>query len=116
MLKIEQTYRSALTNEFLSGVLLNVGVLALTDSGILGSTSCQKALSKGFCDGSPKSLTWGLIKGNGSCFLRRHSGAGLSHEPLRIGHGRSNVLVHPAAGALSGDEGPRRVLLSLIHI
>ena len=57
MLKIEQTYRSALTNGVLQGVLLNAGVLVLKDSSILGSASCQNALSKGFCDGSPLSLT-----------------------------------------------------------
>ena len=60
MLKIEHSYRSALTNEFLQGVLLNGGVLALRDSGTLGSASCQKALLKGFCAGSPQSLTWGV--------------------------------------------------------
>ena len=58
MLRMEYTYRSGLTNEFLEGVLLNERVLALTDSGILGSASWQNALSKGFSDGSPRSLIW----------------------------------------------------------
>ena len=60
MVKREQTYSSKLTNGFLQGVLLNAFVLALTDDGIVGSASCQKALSKGFCDGSPLSLTCGV--------------------------------------------------------
>ena len=70
MLKIEQTYRSALTKGFLQGVLLNAGVLALTDSGTLGSASCQNALSKGVCDGSPLSLTWGVSLEISACVLR----------------------------------------------
>ena len=53
MVKREHTYSSALTNGFLQGVLLNALVLALTDLGIVGSASCQKALSKGFWDGYP---------------------------------------------------------------
>ena len=57
MVKREQTYSSKLTNGFLQGVLLNAFVLALTDVGIVRSASCQKALSKGFWDGSPLSLT-----------------------------------------------------------
>ena len=56
MVKREQAYSSALMNGFLHGVLL----LALTDEGIVGSASCQKALSNGFCDGSPLSLTCGV--------------------------------------------------------
>ena len=60
MVKREHTYSSALTNGFLQGVLLNTLVLALTDLGIVGSASCQKALSKGFWDGSPLSLTCGV--------------------------------------------------------
>ena len=60
MVKREQTYSSALTNGFLQGVLLNAFVLALMDVGILGSASCQKALSKGLWDGSPLSLTCGV--------------------------------------------------------
>ena len=56
MVNREQTYRSALTNGFLQVVLLNAWVLALTDPGIFGSTSCQNARSKGFWDGSPLSL------------------------------------------------------------
>ena len=47
MVKMEQTYSSVLMNGFLQGVLLNAFVLALTDVGIVGSASCQKALSKG---------------------------------------------------------------------
>ena len=53
MVKREHTYSSTLTNGFLQGVLLNALVLALTDLGIVGSASCQKALSKGFWDGYP---------------------------------------------------------------
>ena len=60
MAKREQTYSSALTNGFLQGVLLNAFVLALVDEGTLGSANCQKALSKGFPDGSPRSLAWGV--------------------------------------------------------
>ena len=60
MVKREHTYSSALTNGFLQGVLLNAFVLALVDEGTLGSASCQKALSKGFPDGSPLSLDWGF--------------------------------------------------------
>ena len=60
MVKREQTHSSALTNGFLQGVLLNAFVLALTDVGIAGSASCQKALSKGFWDSSPLSLTCGV--------------------------------------------------------
>ena len=63
MVKREQTYSSALTNGFLQGVLLNAFVLALTDVGIVGSASCQKALSKGFWDGSSLSLTCGVSLG-----------------------------------------------------
>ena len=72
MAKREQTYSSALTNGFLQGVLLNAFVLALVDEGIIGSANCQKALSKGFPDGSsllclgckPRDLSlrsWALI-------------------------------------------------------
>ena len=53
MVKRKQTYSSMLTNGFLQGVLLNAFVLALTDDGIVGSASCQKALLNGFPDGSP---------------------------------------------------------------
>ena len=60
MVKREHTYSRALTNGFLHGVPLNALMLALTDEGIVGSASCQKALSKGFCDGSPLSLTCGV--------------------------------------------------------
>ena len=60
MVKREQTYSSALTNGFMQGVLLNAFVLALTDDGIVGSASCQKTLSNGFCNGSPLSLTCGV--------------------------------------------------------
>ena len=60
IVKREQTYSSALTNGFLHGVLLNVFVLALVDEGILGSANCQNALLKGFPDGSPLSLAWGV--------------------------------------------------------
>ena len=60
MAKREQTYSSALTNGFLQGVLLNALVLALIDEGIFGSANCQNALSKGFPDGSPLSLAWGV--------------------------------------------------------
>ena len=54
MAKREQTYISALTNGFLQGVLLNA------HAGILGSANCQKALSKGFPDGSPLSFACGV--------------------------------------------------------
>ena len=60
MVKREQTYSSALTNGFLQGVLQNAFVLALTNDGIVGCASCQKALPKGFCDGSPLSFTCGV--------------------------------------------------------
>ena len=57
MVNNEHSYISALTNGFLHVVLLNAEVLALTDSGILGSASCQNVLSNGFWDGSPLSFT-----------------------------------------------------------
>ena len=60
MAKREQTYSSALTTGFLQGVLLNALVLALVDVGTLGSANCQKALSKGFPDGSPLSFACGV--------------------------------------------------------
>ena len=60
IVKSEETYSSALTNGFLQGVLRNAFVLALTDDGIVGSASCQKALSNGFPDGSPLSLFCGV--------------------------------------------------------
>ena len=60
MVKRGQTSSSALTNGFLHGVLLNAFVLALTDDGIVGSASCQKALSNGFWDSSPLSFLCGV--------------------------------------------------------
>ena len=69
MLKIEQTYKSALMNKFLQGVVLNDRGLVLTDSGTLGSASCQNALS-GICRGSGVPTAYILCRTPTSCVLR----------------------------------------------